>query len=489
MIVENPEDSYHMEDTKKFLPNESVVGNKLKFSGLSREEVEAFSADPSWVRLRWILFSLFWLTWLALLGAAVAIVVLTPRCPHRPQMNWYQQEIAYQIDVQKFKDSNGDGFGDLSGILDKLSYFKDLGVQTLALRSNILDDNSPINFQKKFLDNSTPKEFKKALKANDLHVILDVPYSYINSNETQNVLSSWLSVLDGVRVTEVPANVDKKLIQKWTELAQKIGAEEFETKFIAFHPYNPAAGDDIQASTAIKTLLTRNLYESDGGKEEFLKSFQARYEDDDNKLWPSYMTGDYSSDRLGSIIKDKKQLEVTHGILLLIKNTPFILYGDELEFSGRDEYMKWDSSLNCGFSSNKTIQIDQACENSVRDSFSHGAGENLVRMYEKLSLLRKEPSFLWGNVEINDNVESIFSFVREAPGFDGYLVAANVADKKSGSTDFESLHNIPKNGTVSYFYSNNEMSVNEFKVGMEVYTERILLKPGELLVVRFDKRQ
>lgn len=488
MIVENPDDSYHMEDTKKFLPNESVLGSKLKFSGLSREEVEAFSTDPSWVRLRWILFSLFWLIWLALLGGAVAIVVLTPRCPHRPQMNWYQQEIVYQVDVEKFKDSNGDGLGDLTGILDKLSYFKDLGVRTLALRSNVIDKNSPMEFQEKFLDDLSLKLFKKTLKANDIHVILDVPYSYVDSNETQAVLSTWLSTVDGVRVTEVPANVDKELLQKWTELAKKVGEEEFETKFIAFHPYNPVAGDDVQASIAIKSLLTKNLYRSNGGKQAFLKSFKARYENDDEKLWPSYMTGDYLSDRLGSIIGDKKQLEVTHGILLLLKNTPVILYGDELEFSGHDEYMKWDSSLNCGFSSNKTMKIDQVCENSVRDSFSHGAGENLVRMYESLSLLRMEPSFLWGDVEINENVESIFSFVREAPGFDGYLVAANVADRKSGSTDFETLHSIPKNGTVSYFYSNSELSLNEFKVGMEVYTERILLKPGELLVVRFDKR-
>lgn len=163
------------------------------------------------------------------------------------------------------------------------------------------------------------------------------------------------------------------------------------------------------------------------------------------------------------------------------------MYGDELELSKTDEFMRWDSSVNCGFSSNTSLAVG-SCENSVQDSSSHGAGQNLIRMYEKLAMLRKEPSFSWGDIKIEiEKTENIVSFVREAEGFEGYLVAANV-NKKSGSTDFKTLHNIPKNATVSYFYSDNESSSNEFSVGLEVFTERIMLKPGELLVVKFDKR-
>jgi len=180
---------------------------------------------------------------------------------------------------------------------------------------------------------------------------------------------------------------------------------------------------------------------------------------------------------------------LAHSISLLLKGTSFVLYGDELELKDQADYMKWNSQLNCGFSENTTLKINK-CENSVQYLDSHGAEQNLLDIYKKLSKLRKEPSFAWGTVNFaSDNGESIISFVREAKGFDGYLVASNFnMNKKSSSNNFQELHGIPKNGTVSYFYPNSEKSVDDFKVGNEVSTEKIILKPGELLIVRFDKR-
>ena len=46
---------------------------------------------------------------------------------------WWKKEIAYQIYPKSFKDSNGDGIGDLRGIIEKLDYLKDLGVTLLWL--------------------------------------------------------------------------------------------------------------------------------------------------------------------------------------------------------------------------------------------------------------------------------------------------------------------------------------------------------------------
>ncbi len=46
---------------------------------------------------------------------------------------WWKNAIFYQIDVATFCDSDGDGVGDLLGIVSKLSYLKDLGIDALWL--------------------------------------------------------------------------------------------------------------------------------------------------------------------------------------------------------------------------------------------------------------------------------------------------------------------------------------------------------------------
>lgn len=48
---------------------------------------------------------------------------------------WWKESVAYQIYPRSFYDSNGDGIGDLPGILQKLDYLKELGVNLLWLNS------------------------------------------------------------------------------------------------------------------------------------------------------------------------------------------------------------------------------------------------------------------------------------------------------------------------------------------------------------------
>lgn len=48
-------------------------------------------------------------------------------------MTWWKEAIVYQIYPRSFKDSNGDGIGDLPGIISKLDYIKSLGVDVIWL--------------------------------------------------------------------------------------------------------------------------------------------------------------------------------------------------------------------------------------------------------------------------------------------------------------------------------------------------------------------
>lgn len=44
---------------------------------------------------------------------------------------WWKEAVAYQIYPRSFMDSNGDGIGDLQGIISKLDYLKDLGIDVI----------------------------------------------------------------------------------------------------------------------------------------------------------------------------------------------------------------------------------------------------------------------------------------------------------------------------------------------------------------------
>ena len=44
---------------------------------------------------------------------------------------WWEEAVFYQIYPRSFMDSNGDGIGDLPGIMEKLDYFVELGIDAL----------------------------------------------------------------------------------------------------------------------------------------------------------------------------------------------------------------------------------------------------------------------------------------------------------------------------------------------------------------------
>src|SRR4051812_3654522 len=60
------------------------------------------------------------------------------------EKKWWKEAVVYQIYPRSFKDSDGDGIGDLKGIISKLDYIKKLGVDVVWLNplySSPNDDN------------------------------------------------------------------------------------------------------------------------------------------------------------------------------------------------------------------------------------------------------------------------------------------------------------------------------------------------------------
>jgi len=49
------------------------------------------------------------------------------------ERNWWKEGIVYQIYPRSFRDTSGNGVGDLRGIIQKLDYIKSLGVTMVWL--------------------------------------------------------------------------------------------------------------------------------------------------------------------------------------------------------------------------------------------------------------------------------------------------------------------------------------------------------------------
>lgn len=85
---------------------------------------------------------------------------------------WWKEGVAYQAYVRSFNDSNGDGIGDLRGIIEKLDYLKELGIDILYLNpinKSPNDDNGyDISDFRDIMDEfGTLEDFKELIK--ELH--------------------------------------------------------------------------------------------------------------------------------------------------------------------------------------------------------------------------------------------------------------------------------------------------------------------------------
>ncbi|NJC97098.1 MAG: maltose alpha-D-glucosyltransferase [Anaerolineae bacterium] len=95
---------------------------------------------------------------------------------------WYKDAVFYEVYVRAFYDSNGDGHGDLRGLMLKLDYLKDLGVDCLWLLpiypSPLRDDGYDIsNYYDVHPSYGTLDDFKALLDAaheRGMRVIMDL---------------------------------------------------------------------------------------------------------------------------------------------------------------------------------------------------------------------------------------------------------------------------------------------------------------------------
>ncbi|XP_072936794.1 maltase A1-like [Epargyreus clarus] len=123
---------------------------------------------------------------LGVVAGIITWVVLSQRNPPLPPpelkpLDWWEHCALYQIYPRSFKDSDGDGIGDLQGIISELEHFKDAGVDAIWMspifESPMVDFGYDIsNFYEIHYEYGTMEDFEELLaKAHGLgiRVLLD----------------------------------------------------------------------------------------------------------------------------------------------------------------------------------------------------------------------------------------------------------------------------------------------------------------------------
>nr|XP_012150099.1 PREDICTED: maltase A3-like isoform X2 [Megachile rotundata]XP_012150100.1 PREDICTED: maltase A3-like isoform X2 [Megachile rotundata] len=132
----------------------------------------------------------------------VLVLATAGKCNELVDKEWWETALVYQIWPRGFQDSNGDGEGDLKGIIKRLDYLQDLGIDTIWLNpvypSPLIDsgydisnytDINPVFGNLEHFD-----EFVGKAHERDLKVILDVVPNH-SSNEHEWFLQSSKNVL------------------------------------------------------------------------------------------------------------------------------------------------------------------------------------------------------------------------------------------------------------------------------------------------------
>lgn len=142
---------------------------------------------------------------------------------------WYKDSILYSLHFRSFFDTTGNGIGDINGVIQKLDYLEDLGVNCLIIHpfyaSPLKDDGYDIsNYCQIHPDYGTLEEFKQLLNnahKRGIRIVIDL---VLNHTSTEH---PWFQ-----RARKAPAGSPERNFYVWSDDPNK-----YEEAELIFHDY------------------------------------------------------------------------------------------------------------------------------------------------------------------------------------------------------------------------------------------------------------
>lgn len=149
------------------------------------DRVISYSQPQSkWFKIvRYALTILAFVLLVVFVATAITLIAFSPPCKdNHDGLEWWKTTIIYQCYPRSFKDSNGDGNGDLAGIISKVDYLHGLGVDTVWLnpifkspqKDNGYDISDYMDIDPLYGTMADLKSLLSELHLKGMHLILDL---------------------------------------------------------------------------------------------------------------------------------------------------------------------------------------------------------------------------------------------------------------------------------------------------------------------------
>lgn len=495
-------------------------GSEVK-GALTKAELMKYASDKKWVTARWALFILFWICWLAMLVASVVIIIQAPKCPSPEPKQWWQKAPVYEVFVKSFKDSNGDGIGDLKGVESKVDYLKGLGVGSVWL-SSIYKSPMKDVADHKAVDSvfGTMEDFEglvAKLHESGMKVIMDFIPNYTSAldlkdetvlNELTDTLQFWIDKgVDGFHVDSVDFFDDQNLgdgdgqlnndevldiLKKFREVLNEASKDNPSDPKIMMTEGKMASGElaqyygnvadqigDISHMPLNFNLLSDFKTPNDFSAEKLKTSIESYMEALPDSAWPNFCLGNQDNPRVASRIGSEKATALNM-ILMLLQGTPFTYYGEEIGMvEGITTPMQWSAEANAGFSSGTPWLAVNSDYEDVNVAKAEDTEDSNLKIYREMTNLREDEAILFGatNIFVQDNT---FVLSRVKKGNPGYLLISNFGDSQSTLNLKDVVPNIADRGILSISAPKSEVGI-----GSNIDLANVAVPQGVTFLVTF----
>lgn len=483
-------------------------------------------------------------------------------------MLWWQSGIIYQVYPRSFQDSNGDGIGDLQGIIQRLDYLQWLGVTAVWISPIYPSPMADYGYDISNYTGIHPlfglmddfDELLKAAHAKNIRIILDlVPnhtsdqhpwfmesrssetnpkrdwYIWKDAGEDGTPPNNWLSVFGGTAwewdevtgqfyyhafLKEQPdlnwrnPEVQKAMLDVMRFWLEK-GVDGFRVD-VMWHMIkdeqlrdNPVNPDYQQHMATYEQLLP--VYSTDQPEvHDIVRKMRRLLDEYDERMmigeiylpihklvtyygidekeahlpfnfmllslpwdaqriataideyegalpddgWPNWVLGNHDQPRITSRV-GIQQARVAAMLLLTLRGTPTIYYGEELGMTdvpipfeevqdpqglnmpdknlSRDPSrtpMQWNSSNGAGFTKAKPWLRLGAAYKRVNVEAQKDDPYSPLSLYRRLLQLRQsEPSLMYGNYQRVYSDKLALAYIRQAPGEKAFLIVLNLSHR------------------------------------------------------------